>query len=338
MTKAPSGTARRIWCGAASAAASTVLLGLASPASAMMPASATTPATTSHHHHHGRHQGRLHGALFGGDGALVAREHALGRRLAIVRSYYRMGEPLRRSDEALMAGGRTLLVSVDTTQRYTRVSAGADDAYLRRFLRQLNAAAARDRLGAVWVGFEHEADLRRLHPNGTPAQYKRAFRHVIRLGRGLDRIRWAGIYMARSFIPARDQWPWERKIEGQAAAYWPGRPVVPAVDGYDSTNCGKGTFHGVTPQRVFGPAAAFAARHHTRLLIAEWGASAHNPPAQLAFIRQMARWVPAHRQVRAVMYWDSSQSGGCSYVARGRSLAALRAMGHTRELGGRIGR
>lgn len=330
MTQAPSGTARRIWCGAAAAAACTVLLGLASPASAMIPAAATT---ARHHGQHGQHA-----ALFGGTVSLVGREHALGRRLAIVRSYYRMGEPLRRSDEALMAGGRTLLVSLDSPVRYQVVSGGRYDGYLRRFLRDLNAAAARDHLAGVWVGFEHEADLRLKHWLGSPAAYRRAFRHVMRLGRGLRRIRWAGIYMARSFIPTRNQWPWERKIEGQAAAYWPGRPVVPAVDGYDSTNCGKGTYHGVTPQRVFGPAAAFAAKRHVPLLIAEWGASAHNPSAQLTFIREMARWVPAHRQVRAVMYWDSSQPGGCAYQVRGRSLAALRAMGHMRAMGRRIER
>src|SRR5215470_8287224 len=56
------------------------------------------------------------GALFGGNAALVPEEGALGRRLAIIRVYYRIGEtfpqPMSRK---YLAEGTTLLVSLDTT-------------------------------------------------------------------------------------------------------------------------------------------------------------------------------------------------------------------------------
>src|SRR5215469_9899405 len=54
------------------------------------------------------------GVMFGGTVSLARDERRLGRKLAIVRSYYHFGErfPTRR-DGALIAGHRTMLVSLD---------------------------------------------------------------------------------------------------------------------------------------------------------------------------------------------------------------------------------
>src|SRR5215469_5822284 len=53
------------------------------------------------------------GALFGGNAALASQEGNLGRRLAIIRTYYRVGEPFPTpQDQQLMTAGSTLLVSL----------------------------------------------------------------------------------------------------------------------------------------------------------------------------------------------------------------------------------
>src|SRR6516162_1237832 len=80
------------------------------------------------------------GALFGGNAALVPEEAALGRRLAIIRVYYRIGETFpQRMNQKYMAAGSTLLVSLDTAvsrngPSYAAIAAGREDGFISSFL------------------------------------------------------------------------------------------------------------------------------------------------------------------------------------------------------------
>ncbi len=90
------------------------------------------------------------GALFGGNTKLVPEEARLGRSLAIVRVYYRLGESFPRpADRRLMAEGTTLLVSLDTVPGdpgYASIAASHQDAAIAAFLKAVNQAAVQYRL------------------------------------------------------------------------------------------------------------------------------------------------------------------------------------------------
>src|SRR5208282_5434060 len=103
------------------------------------------------------------GALFGGNSSLVPEETALGRKLAIVRVYYRFGESFPNvADRQVMAAGSTLMVSLATLRggsSYASIAAGLQDSYVSSFLSAVNQAAIRYHLSAIYFCFEHESAL-----------------------------------------------------------------------------------------------------------------------------------------------------------------------------------
>src|SRR5215469_9325514 len=119
------------------------------------------------------------GALFGGNAALASQEGNLGRRLAIIRAYYRVGEPFPTpQDQQLMAAGSTLLVSLGTGgASYASIAAGYRDAAIMAFLRAVNRAALQYHLGAIYVSFAHEPDSPRHRWFGGPTQFVQAWDH-----------------------------------------------------------------------------------------------------------------------------------------------------------------
>jgi hypothetical protein len=285
------------------------------------------------------------GALFGGNGALVAQEGNLGRKLAIVRVYYEIGQPFPGpQDQRVMASGSTLLISLGTNgASYASVAAGNYDSDISAFLSAVNQAAATYHLGAIYVSFQHEPDGPKHATLGSPAEFVRAWDHVHRLAEaaGLNwtqggRLHWVWILTHSSFG------------RGMASQYWPGDGVVDVVgvDGYNSYACrvakrgGKPRQAGndmVTPASIFHPAIAFAHAHGgLPVFISEWGSDPAPAGAQPDFIRQMQAFVAGNREIGAVMYWDSDQ--GCDYSVDGSavSIAALATMGHSAALQGRV--
>ncbi len=285
------------------------------------------------------------GALFGGNAPLAAEEGNLGRRLAIVRVYYQIGESFPApGDQRLMASGSTLLVSLGTNGgSYASVAAGDYDGYITAFLSAVDQAAITYHLGAIYVSFEHEPDGPQHAGLGSPAQYVRAWDHVHQLAEAahLDwtqggRLHWVWILIHSSFD------------NGLASRYWPGDGAVDVVgvDGYNSYAC-RVTRHGgipraavndtVTPASIFGPAIAFAHAHGgLPVFISEWGSDPAPAGAQAEFIRQMQTFVTGNREIGAVMYWDSGTS--CDYSVDGNptSIAALASMGRAAALQGRV--
>jgi hypothetical protein len=159
--------------------------------------------------------------LFGGDVPLTKEEPQLGRTLAIVRVYDRIGQRFpNRREATFMSHGSTILVSFDTLQRhgpsYASVAAGREDGTIRAFLDSVEQAAVKYRLRAIYVTFEHEANNSSKHAGlGSPAEFIRAWDHVHQLAvdAHLDwnqggRLHWVLILTHFGYI------------NGSAALYW----------------------------------------------------------------------------------------------------------------------
>jgi hypothetical protein len=294
------------------------------------------------------------GALFGGTTPLVSDEGKLGRKLAIVREYYSFGEHFPTPNDArLMAGHRTLLISLDGTASgpsFSSVASGREDGFIRSFLKAVNQAAVRYHLGAIYICYQHEPNITvHNHGLGTPAEFVRAWDHVHHLATAahLDwqqggRLHWVLILTHRTYIPMSQRPKWAKRM-GSAWAYWPGDSEVDVVaaDGYDSPGCKPGTnprnYH-ATPASVFDPALSFARTHGgLPVFLSEWAGSAKYPSAQLNFIREMAPYVASNPSVAGALYWDNA-GAHCSYSVQQHpmSIAALGAMGHKAALEGRV--
>jgi hypothetical protein len=288
--------------------------------------------------------------LFGGTAQLVAQEPRLGRKLAIVRVYYRIGETFH--NPKILAAGTTLLVSLDSSgASYASIAAGRDDGDILSFMRAVNSAAYEYRLGAIYFSFEHEPENPQHVGFGSGPQFVAAWDHVHQLAASahLDwndggRLHWVLIMMHQSYAPG-----------GAASRYWPGRSEVDVVaaDGYNSYACKMARAHlplttvgvdAVTPSSVFGPVLGFAQAHGgLPVFAAEWGSDAVPAGIQAAFIREMASFVAANPAVVGALYWDLAGvhhqgPDDCSYIVDNHptSLAALVAMGHMPGMQGSV--
>jgi hypothetical protein len=287
--------------------------------------------------------GILNGDLFGGDVPLALVEQKLGRNLAIVRVYYVLGENFpRKIDSQLMTSGSTLLVSLDTRPggaSYASIAAGHEDGTILPFLKEVNAAAVKYHLGAIYMTFEHEANVFATHTGlGTPAQFVQAWDHVHQLAVSahLDwqqggRMHWALILSHWAFS------------EGRADQYWPGLSEfdVLATDGYNTGDCQSGQVKNssyVSPSWIFGPVLSFAQTHGAPpVFIAEWGSVEYpSPSVRPNFIHQMQSFVASNPEIHAAMYWNGVAR--CSYSVNNypASLAALVGMAHASLFQGQI--
>jgi hypothetical protein len=298
------------------------------------------------------------GALFGGTMPLVAEQGNLGRKLAIVRVYYMIGQKFTTPKiDQLMSAGSTVLASLDIPHghgmTFASVAAGRQDTQIRAWLTQVEQAAVAHNVPAVYVSFEHEANDSANNVLGTPAQFVAAWDHIHRIAAAAHlnvgtggRLRWAMILEHLAYFPASQRPHWSLRL-GFASQYFPGAGNVDviAADGYNRGGCRthKGanpTQAAVTPGSLFDPVLAFARTHGgLPVFIAEWASAFYSgdPGFQAAFIPKMQSYVLANPSIAAVMYWDSKGFFGCQFSVNGhaQSVAALAAMG--RAINGRLG-
>ena len=290
------------------------------------------------------------GALFGGTSPLLAEQGALGRKLAIVRLYYMIGQKFKTPKvDQIMSGGGTVLASLDIPHghgiTYASVTAGRQDTQISAWLTEAEQEAVAHNISAVYVSFEHEANTTANQVLGTPAQFKAAWNHIHSLAAQAHlnaanggRLRWAMILMHTAYFPANMRPHWTFRL-GFASQYFPGAGTVDviAADGYNrggcrSRNASKPTQATVTPGSLFDPVLTFARTHGgLPVFIAEWG-SAFYPGApgwQAIFIPLMKAYVLANPSIAAVLYWDQRGNLACHFAVNGhpQSVAALAAMG-----------
>jgi hypothetical protein len=302
------------------------------------------------------------GALFGGTSQLTAEEGRLGRRLAIVRVYYQLGQSFPTSaDRQMMASGSTLLVSLDSVAgqgpSYASIAAGHEDATIGAFLRAMNQDAITYHLGAIYICFEHEADSGLHQQLGPPSEFIQAWDHVHQLAQSEHlnwnaggRLRWVFILEHSAYFT--DLPAFLRNAGGGASSYWPGTNEVDiiAADGYNHNGCkqdpnagptGANSLPSTTPGALFDPVLSFAQSHGgLPVFIAEWGSQTNDSSEQATFITQMQSYVSANREIAAAMYfdWHSAQTPACNSSVNNApaSLSAMAAMGHSAGLQGRV--
>jgi hypothetical protein len=293
------------------------------------------------------------GALFGGDVPLVSEQGALGRRLAIVRTYYQMGETFPRPvDRQIMQSGSTMLVSLDTVPggpTYASIAAGDEDATITRFLQAMEQDAVTYHLGAIYFCFEHEADTEPHHVGlGTPAQFIQAWDHIHQLATSMHlewyqggRLHFVWLLTSLAFR------------EGIASQFWVGsnETDIIAADGYNTADCRTAAAGAnvvaadgsqmLTPADLFDAVVSFAHGHGgLPVIIAEWASIPYtSSTVQPGFIRMMQDYVTSTREIVAALYWnDHGQGNGCDYSIDNRqpSLSALATMAHAPALQGRV--
>lgn len=306
----------------------------------------------------GSRSGVTGGALFGGTNALAQDDAKLGRKLAIVREYYHIGEKFPTPEsKTLMASGSTLLVSLDSVgsggPSYASIAAGHEDATISAFLKAMNQAARSYHLGSIYICFEHEADNPQHVPLGSPSQFVQAWDHIHQLAQSAHlnwndggRLHWVLILMHAAYFRVLPKW----QTGASASAYWPGTNEVDivAADGYNHYGCKQSGSQssagaaGLSPGDLFNPVISFASSHGgLPVFIAEWGTQAGSYASQQpAFIGQMRAYVTANREIAGAMYFDSRnpQFPACSSIINDlpASVSAMAAMGHSAGLQGRV--
>jgi hypothetical protein len=276
------------------------------------------------------------GALFGANYPLVSEQNSIGRKLAIVRLYYHIGDtfPGHPKYRKLLQAGQTVLVSLDSSgSSYTSITDGQENAPILKFMEQLNNDASKYHLGAVYIDFEHEPDNVRHKYLGTPAQFVKAWDHIHALASSRD-LDWNdGGYLHWVLILIHNTY-------SANMPYWPGSSEVDIVgaDGYNSAGCGNAHKHQSpwTPQQVFAPLVSFAASHgNMPVFLAEWGSDDVPSGEQANFIGQMQSYVTDNHSIAGAMYWNT-HVGNCDYRIQGdsASVSAMATMGKSSALQG----
>ncbi|MFD9630225.1 glycosyl hydrolase [Streptomyces violascens] len=304
----------------------------AAPAASGSPAPGTSPSA-----------GASSGVLFGGDAQLSGLAH-VGRSPAIVRTYDTIdtvGAFPSGDETSALRSGATLLASLGTghDRDWASIAVGTSDTAVLTYLRAVNTAATFHHLNAVYMSFNHEPNAKFDAGKGSPAQFVAAWRHVYQLAAGAHlnaqsggHLRWVWILTANGF-----------EHQGTADSFWPGAESVDVVgvDGYVSGNCSNkagGSYldpakTATNPEAVFGAALKWSAAHAAGkpVFIPEWGSVPFTSAAlRPAFIGAMTRYVAAHPQLGAVLYWnDHAHRDSCDYALDHdpASQGALAAMG-----------
>lgn len=298
------------------------------------------------------------GALFGGTVPLLAEQGHLGRKLAIVRVYYMIGQKFNtpKIDQA-MAAGTTVLASLDVPHSrgitYASIAAGRQDKEIRAWLTEAEQEAVAHNVSAVYVAFEHEANNPPNHVLGTPAQFQAAWRHIhslaatahLNAGTG-GRLHWAMILMHMAYFPASQRPRWSLRA-GFAKDYFPGARYVDviAADGYNRGGCRlhrttSPTKPSVTPGSLFDPVLTFARTHGgLPVFFAEWASAFYSdvPAWQANYIGQMKAYVLAHPTIAAVMYWDDTGYNGCQFAVNGHTLSVTALANMGKAINGHLG-
>ena len=298
------------------------------------------------------------GALFGGTVPLLAEQGNLGRKLAIVRVYYMIGQKFNIPKiDQVMAAGTTVLASLDVPHSrgitYASIAAGRQDTEIRAWLTEAEQEAVAHHVPAVYVAFEHEANNPPNAVLGTPAQFQAAWRHIHSLAARAHlnaatggRLHWALILMHMAYFPASQRPKWSLRA-GFASDYFPGAANVDviAADGYNRGGCRlhrttSPTRPSVTPGSLFDPVLAFARTHGGKpVFIAEWASAAYSdvPDWQAHFIGQMKAYVLAQPSIAAVMYWDNVGYNGCKFTVNGQPLSVTALANMGKAINGHLG-
>lgn len=290
------------------------------------------------------------GVMFGGDVPLAPEQGALGRKLAVVRVYDRLGDSFQsRLVDNFMAQGTTILVSLDTFPGgtpYSSIAAGQQDATITAFLESENSSAIHYGLPAIYFTFEHEANVPGTHQGlGTASQFIAAWDHIHQIAVNHHLLWNQGGRIHFTLILTHFFYN-----NGKAIDWWPGANEVDivAADGYNTGGCRIArknhrpfTFGETPPESpasLFTGVVQFAAAHGgLPVFIAEWGSVPYsNASVRVNWIQQMQSFVAANPSIHAALYWNSRVLQ-CNYILNDSpsSLSALATLGQSTLMQGK---
>lgn len=251
--------------------------------------------------------------------AIDSLEATVGRRFAIDHYYEPIGDGLpSKAMVASAARGRYPLVDLDTDRAWTwpRIAAGAADSLL---IRQAKGLAAWGK--PCFVNFDHEPESYD-GSHGTPADFVAAWRHVVSLFRsqGATNCSWVWILEGHTFAQP-----------GAASSWYPGDRYVDwiAADAYDWYP-GR---HGSAWREfaaIFAPLRSWAAAYHRGkpVMVAETGVQEDpaDPRRKAAWFENALTTIRSWPQLKAFVYYNSTQSYPWLVNSSGPSLAAFRSI------------
>lgn len=219
-------------------------------------------------------------------------QQQIGRQLDIVHIYLQADATFpTSSDLAFVRQGSTLLVSwaLNNSQG---IAAGQYDASIRQRAQELKGLGK-----PVFLEWRWEMD----RPNirfevGSPTDYIAAWEHIRQVfaEQHVSNVAWVWCPTARGFTA------------NNAAAYYPGNNEVDWV-------CAD-VYPGPGPQRSFAdvvqPFLDWAAQHPKPVMIGEFGVpQSYSPQARAQWLRAAEQTVVSHRQIKALVYFDSNMTG-----------------------------
>jgi len=254
--------------------------------------------------------------------AIAALEQRIGRPLAVERIYHRWWDAFPTAEDVASArSGRLLFVSWSAmTARgmvtpWGDIASGAYDRWIRA-----RADAVRALGLPLYLCFHHEPEDNEAF--GTPSAFVAAYRHVVDLFReeGASNVAFVWTMMSASFGG-----------DGAVAeAFYPGDSWVDAV-GVDAYNWspGRAGSRWRSFAEIVGPARRFALEHARPLVVPEFGAQEDPsaPGRKAAWLQAAGGTIHAWRDVKAVMYFDSSKGYPWRLASSGASLRAFAALG-----------
>jgi hypothetical protein len=234
-------------------------------------------------------------ALYNQEGyldAVTGLQQQIGRRLDIVHVYLQQDAPFPTSSErAFVRQGSMLLVSWALNDS-RGIAAGEWDASIRQRARELKALGK-----PVFLEWRWEMDRPNMRAEvGSPADYIAAWKHIrqVFVEQHVTNVSWVWCPTARGFT------------SNNAAAYYPGNDEVDWI-------CAD-AYPGPGPKRSFAdvvqPFLDWAAQHPKPIMIGEYGVpQSYGEQARAQWLRAAEQTVVGHRQIKALVYFDSNTTG-----------------------------
>lgn len=223
--------------------------------------------------------GAFPGSAGGGRMAALHRlEHQLHRRLDLVRVFDRWGSSFPTTyDQQVLAGGRTMLLSVRARRRDGSVLPWRQVALARPgSVTYATMTRWADRLRAtgkpIWFTFNHEPESGINAANGPPVEYVAAWRHLVEVfrQRHATNVKFFWVMVSSSFgVPVQER---------QAASKWyPGDHYVDMIgaDVYNWSSCrGTPSSAWASLGDLLRGVRRFGAQHPTKpIALSEWGSA-----------------------------------------------------------------
>ena len=240
--------------------------------------------------------------------AVTGLQRQIGRRLDIVHVYLQRWDTFpTRSERAFLHQGSTLLVSWALSDTRA-IESGSYNGLIRQRARAIRAIGK-----PIFLEWRWEMDRPNLRAQvGSPADFIAAWKHIraIFSQEHADNVAWVWCPTARGFAG------------GYASAYYPGDAQVDWIcaDAYP----GRGPYRSFAD--IVQPFLDWASHHPKPIMIGEYGVPhSYGPLRRAQWLRDAARTVTSHQQIKALVYFDSDGAGSVPETRFSLDATALEA-------------